>query len=119
MWPTGRQDRPAGRCSFAQRLQDAVAHLSDDHDVVTTLSMVGPMTVVSDELAGHAEAVVVEVLSNAVWRSGVANITVEVSVSDERLIEITGDGRGIPRTTSAELAWPILPNALKTSAATA
>lgn len=95
MWPTGRQHRPAGRRSFAQRLQDAVAHLSDDHGVVTTLSMVGPMTVVSYELAGHAEVVVVEVFSNAVWRSGAANITVEVSVSDQLLIEITSDGREI------------------------
>ncbi|BBY36343.1 hypothetical protein MMAN_04770 [Mycobacterium mantenii] len=51
---------------------------------------------VSDGLADDAEVVVVEVLSNAVWQSGAANITVEVSVTDELLIEIAGDGRGIP-----------------------
>lgn len=90
------QHPPARRRSFAQRIQDAVAHLSDDHGEVTTLSMAGPMTVVSDEQAEHAEVVVVEVLSNAVLQSGTANINVEVSVTDELLIEITGDGRGIP-----------------------
>lgn len=54
------------------------------------------MAMVSDGLADDAEVVVVEVLSNAVWQSGAANITVEVSVTDELLIEIAGDGRGIP-----------------------
>ncbi|BBZ74628.1 hypothetical protein MPRS_57210 [Mycobacterium paraseoulense] len=89
--------RPAaGRRSFAQRIQDAVEHLGDDHGEVTTLSMAGPMATVSDELADHAEVVVVEVLSNAVWQSAAANISVEVSVTDELLIEITGDGSGIP-----------------------
>jgi signal transduction histidine kinase len=85
--------RPRG---FAQRIQDAVARLTDDRDEVTTLGMAGPMTAVSDELAEHAEAVVVEALSNAVWHSGAATIAVEVSVTDELLIEITDDGRGIP-----------------------
>lgn len=90
------QRPPAGRRSFAQRIQDAVEHLGDGHGEVTTLSMAGPMATVSDELADHAEVVVVEVLSNAVWQSGAADITVEVSVADELLIEITGDVSGIP-----------------------
>ncbi|MGD1237518.1 GAF domain-containing sensor histidine kinase [Mycobacterium seoulense] len=90
------QRPPAGRRSFARRIQDAVEHLSGDHREVTTLSMAGPMATVSDELAAHAEVVVVEVLSNAVWQSGAENITVEVSVTDELLIEITGDVGGIP-----------------------
>jgi signal transduction histidine kinase len=85
----------ARRRSFAQRIQDAVARLTDDGDEVITLRTVGPINTVSDELAGHAEAIVVEALSNAVRHSGAATIAVEVSVTDELLIEITDDGRGI------------------------
>lgn len=86
----------AGRRNLAQRVQDAVARITDDRDEITTLRMAGPTTTVSDELADHAEAVVVEALSNAVRHSGAASIVVEVSVTDELLIEITDDGRGIP-----------------------
>jgi two-component system, NarL family, sensor histidine kinase DevS len=87
---------PARRRSFAERVQDAVARLTDDNDDVTTLRMAGMMTAVSDELAEHAEAVVIEALGNAVRHSGAAAIAVEVCVTDELLIEITDDGDGIP-----------------------
>ena len=90
------QPPPARRGSFGERIQDAVVRLTDDRDEVITLRMTGPMTTVSDELAEHAEAVVVEALSNAVQQSGAAAITLEVSVTDELLIAITDDGRGIP-----------------------
>jgi len=90
------QNPPARRRSFAQRIRDAVSRLTDDYDAVTTLDMAGPMTTVSDDLAEHAEAVVVEALSNVERRLGAATIAVGVSVTDELLIEITADGRAIP-----------------------
>ncbi len=86
----------AAQRSFIQRIQGAVARLTDASDQVTTLRMAGPTTTVSDELAEHAEAVVIEALSNAVRHSGSATITVAVSVGDELLVEITDDGCGIP-----------------------
>ncbi len=82
--------------NFVQRIRDAVARLTEASDQATTLCMEGPTTTVSGELAEHAEAVVVEALSNAVRHSGAATITVEVSVTDELLVEITDDGSGIP-----------------------
>ncbi|HZE16085.1 MAG TPA: GAF domain-containing protein, partial [Mycobacterium sp.] len=86
----------AGPSDFAERIQHAVARLTDNRDEVTTLRMTGPTTTVSDELAEHAEAVVVEALSNAVRHAEAATIAVEVSVTDQLRIEITDDGRGIP-----------------------
>ncbi len=86
----------AGQHNFGQRIRGVVARLTDDRDEAITLHMAGPMTAVGDELAEHAEAVVIEALSNAVRHSGAATITVAVSVTDELLIEITDDGRGIP-----------------------
>jgi signal transduction histidine kinase len=90
------QHTPARRRSLAERVQDAIACLTDDDNQGTTLRMAGTMTAVSDELAGHAEAVVAEALSNAVRHSRAATIAVDVTVTDELLIEITDDGRGVP-----------------------
>nr|WP_232001907.1 MULTISPECIES: GAF domain-containing protein [unclassified Mycobacterium] len=88
------QHPPARRRSFAERVQDAFGRLTDEVNEGTTLRMAGTMTAVSDELAEHAEAVVSEALSNAVRHSRAATIAVEVTVTDELLIEITDDGRG-------------------------
>jgi signal transduction histidine kinase len=89
------QRPPAPRRAFGGRIRDTVARLTGDGDMVTTLRIDGPTGSVSDELAEHAEAVVVEALSNTVRRSRAASITVEVSVTDVLLVEITDDGRGI------------------------
>jgi len=89
------QRPPAPRRAFGERIRDTVARLTDDGDMVTTLHIDGPTDSVSDELAEHAEAVVVEALSNAVRRSRAASVTVEVSVTDVLLVEITDDGREI------------------------
>ncbi len=85
----------ARRRSFAGRVQDAFARLTDDGNEGTTLRMAGTMTAVSDELAGQAEAFVNEALSNAVLHSRAASVAVEVTVTDELLIEITDDGCGV------------------------
>ncbi|ORV58290.1 histidine kinase [Mycobacterium europaeum] len=86
----------ARRRTFAERIQDAIARLTDDDNQGTMLRMAGTMTAVGDELAEHAEAVVNEALSNAVRHSRAATIAVEVTVTDELLLEITDDGCGIP-----------------------
>ncbi|MBI2695791.1 GAF domain-containing sensor histidine kinase [Mycobacterium nebraskense] len=90
------QQQPARRRSFAERVQDAIARLADDDNEGTTLRMAGTMTAVSDELAEHAEAFVSEALSDAVRHSRAGTIAVEITVTDELLIEITDDGRGAP-----------------------
>lgn len=81
---------------FAKRIQDAVARLTEDRDITATLTMSGPMSVVPAALADHAEAVVVEALSNAVRHSGARAVTVEVAVGDDLRVEVADNGRGIP-----------------------
>jgi signal transduction histidine kinase len=87
---TGRQ-----RISFRQRIQAAVADLTENGAVVTTLRMSGPMSVIGDDLAGHAESVILEAVSNAVRHSGATQLSVEVAVADELDIMVTDDGCGI------------------------
>ncbi len=81
---------------FAKRIQDAVARFTEDREISATLIMSGPMSVVPQTLADHAEAVVVEALSNAVRHSGAHAVTVEVAVGDDLRVEVTDDGHGIP-----------------------
>lgn len=91
---------PAGaENTLRQRIQLALAELTENSDLATTLRVVGPMTAVGAELAGHAEAVVTEAVSNTVRHAGATTLTVEVTVADELAIDIVDDGRGIPAAT--------------------
>ncbi len=80
---------------FRQRIQAAVADLTENGAVVTTIRVSGPMSVIGDELAGHAESVILEAVSNAVRHSGATQLTVEAAVADELDIIVTDDGCGI------------------------
>jgi len=90
------QSAPGRDGGFRWRLQDVVADLTQDRDIITTLHMSGPMTAVDRELAQHAEAVVVEAISNAVRHSGATHLTIEVAVADELSIDVLDNGCGIP-----------------------
>jgi signal transduction histidine kinase len=79
-----------------QRIQDAVADLTENRDLATTVRMSGPLIVISSELGDHAHAVVTEAVSNAVRHSGATTLTVEVSVADELTLDIIDNGHGIP-----------------------
>lgn len=86
---------PTEGIGFRQRIQAAVADLTDNGDIATTLRISGPMSVIGEDLAGHAEAVILEAISNAVRHSGATQLTVEVAVADELHITVTDDGCGI------------------------
>jgi signal transduction histidine kinase len=81
---------------FRRRIQDVVADLTQDRDIITTLHMSGPMTAVGAELAEHAEAAIVEAISNAVRHSGATHLTIDVAIADELSIDVIDNGRGIP-----------------------
>lgn len=83
------------RMGFRQRIQAAVAGLTENRSVVTTLRISGPMSVIGDDLGGHAESVILEAVSNAVRHSGATQLTVEVAVADELDILVADDGCGI------------------------
>ena len=82
--------------SFRQRIQRTVTDLTDNRCITTTLRMSGPLTVIADVLAEHAEAVIAEALSNAVRHSGATSLTVTIAVADGLAIDITDNGTGIP-----------------------
>lgn len=82
--------------SFRHRIQNVVANLTGNRDIVTTVGMHGPMTAVVGELAEHAEAVTAEAVSNAVRHSGASRLTVEVNVADMLTVDIVDNGCGMP-----------------------
>ena len=91
-------DLQSGRghaAGFRQRVQVAVADLTDHHDIVTTVRIAGPMSVIGDGLGAHAESVILEAVSNTVRHSGATQLTVEVTVADELDITISDNGCGI------------------------
>jgi signal transduction histidine kinase len=88
---------PLGKTGdFRQRIQGVVADLTENRDIVTTTRMHGPMTAVGGELAEHAEAVTAEAVSNVLRHSGASRLTVEVSVADMFVLDISDNGCGIP-----------------------
>ncbi|MDT5068836.1 MAG: hypothetical protein QOK02_4991 [Mycobacterium sp.] len=84
-----------GETSFRQSIQNAVAALTDEHDIETTVHTSGPLSAVSDELAEQATPVVIEAVSNALRHSGAQHLTIEIDVAEELTIDVTDDGRGI------------------------
>ena len=87
--------RRAG-AGFRQRIQHAIAVLTENRDIKTTVRMFGPLSAIGDDIAGHAEPVIVEAVSNAVRHSGAEHVTVEITVDDALRIDVTDDGCGIP-----------------------
>ena len=88
---------PLGQTSsFRQRIQQTVSDMTDSRSITTTLQISGPLTVIGDVVAEHAEAVIMEAISNAVRHSGATSLAVKVAVADELAIDITDDGNGIP-----------------------
>ncbi len=77
-----------------QRMDEAIAHYSNEALHITT-QFVGPLSVVGDTLASHAEAVVREAVSNAVQHAHASKLHVTVKVEDDLSIEVEDDGRGI------------------------
>ena len=87
--------RRAG-AGFRQRIQHAIAALTENRDIKTTVRMFGPLSAIGDDIAGHAEPVIVEAVSNAVRHSGAEHVTIEITVDDALRIDVTDDGCGIP-----------------------
>jgi signal transduction histidine kinase len=86
---------PETEHGFRQKVQDAVAELTDDRDIETTVRLSGPLSTVGEELAEQATPVIIEAVSNAVRHSGAEHLTIEVSAADELIMDITDDGCGI------------------------
>jgi signal transduction histidine kinase len=85
----------SGVTRLRQRLDEAIAQFATS-ELRTTVQYTGPLSVVDAALADHAEAVVLEAVSNAVRHSGATSLTVNVAVGDDLCIDIVDDGCGIP-----------------------
>lgn len=81
---------------FRQRMQQIIGRLTENRDIVTTVQVDGPMMIIDDDLADHAEAVIMEAVSNACRHSGASRLTVEISAADALSIIVTDNGHGIP-----------------------
>ncbi len=92
----GLQSAMTRPCSFRQRIEQAVADMTDTCCITTTVHISGPLTAVGDVVAEHAEAVIMEAISNAVRHSGATSLTVNVAADDELAIDIIDNGIGIP-----------------------
>ena len=81
---------------FRERVLDLVSGLTDQSGILTTVRLTGPLSIVDIDLAEQADAVISEAVSNSVRHSGASNITVQIAVADEFVIDVTDDGVGIP-----------------------
>ena len=87
-----------GMTRLRQRLDEAIAQYSDGALHITT-QFIGPLSVVDAALAGHAEAVVREAVSNAVRHAQATELTVTVKVEDDLSIEVEDNGCGMSERT--------------------
>jgi signal transduction histidine kinase len=90
--------------SLRRRLLDIVTETAG-HDLSPTVRMSGAVdNLVTGELAADVEAVTREGISNAVRHAGARHVTVTLDVTDEVVLEILDDGRGIdPRAARSGL----------------
>jgi signal transduction histidine kinase len=79
----------------------AVAEMTADSALRTTIRISGPVGALPAALAVHAEAVVREAVSNAVRHARAQQVTVTLSVdSRELVISVADDGIGMPTTVA-------------------
>jgi signal transduction histidine kinase len=79
-----------------ERLDAVITELAQDTGVRPIVRVSGPVGVLPEALAEHAEAVVREAVSNVVRHARATTVTVTVSVADDLVIDVADDGLGIP-----------------------
>jgi signal transduction histidine kinase len=86
-----------GGQSLRRRVSEIVHEETDPTPLRPSLRYVGTVDSVADpELAGQVEAVVRELVSNAVKHSGAVELVVTLTADDRLTVEVRDNGRGIP-----------------------
>ncbi|ASO19612.1 signal transduction histidine kinase [Actinoalloteichus hoggarensis] len=86
-----------GEAGPRRRLADVVSELTRDTTLSAVVRTSGPVdALVPAALAGHAEAVVREAVTNVVRHAEARRVTVTVEVTDHLLIDVLDDGIGLP-----------------------
>lgn len=87
-----------GADSLRRRMLDIVEELSVGSDVSPSVRISGAVdTLVPDELAAHATAVLREAVSNALRHSHAGEIVVTVEATTDLIIDVVDDGVGLPQ----------------------
>ncbi|WP_281288808.1 GAF domain-containing sensor histidine kinase [Saccharopolyspora hirsuta] len=85
-------EHPSG---FRNRVQRVVTDVVGDNPLRITMRMAGPLDVLPPRLAEHAEAVVLEAVSNTVRHAQASELSVTISLDDDLTIDVTDNGIGI------------------------
>lgn len=86
-----------GSASLRRRMLDIVEELSVDADVTPSVRISGAVdTLVPENLAAHATAVLREAVSNAIRHSHAGSIVVTVEAGVDFIIDVVDDGIGMP-----------------------
>ncbi|MGP4019280.1 sensor histidine kinase [Saccharopolyspora sp. 5N708] len=81
---------------FRARVQRVITDLVGDNPIRITVRMAGPLDVLVPKLAEHAEAVVLEAVSNTVRHAQASELSVTISLDGNLTIDVTDNGVGIP-----------------------
>jgi signal transduction histidine kinase len=90
------QTQPGQAPRLRSTLHAVISELTADSPIRTTVRMSGPLDIVPQPLAQHAEAVLRELVSNAVRHSKAAEVAITISVADDLVIDVADNGIGIP-----------------------
>jgi signal transduction histidine kinase len=87
----------SGEDSLRRRMLNIVDELSASVDVSPSVRISGAVdTLVAEELATHATAVLREAVSNAIRHSHAGEIVVTVEATTDLIIDVVDDGVGMP-----------------------
>jgi signal transduction histidine kinase len=87
----------SGAASLRRRMLDIVEEVSAGSDLSPSVRISGAVdTLVPEELATHATAVLREAVSNAIRHSHAGEIVVTVEAATDLIIDVVDDGVGVP-----------------------
>jgi signal transduction histidine kinase len=87
---------PSDTPTLRSLLKKVITELTVDAPLHVSVRITGPLEVLSEELAEHAEAVVREAVSNVVRHARAKEVTITISLDDDLVISVVDDGIGVP-----------------------
>ncbi|ADG98817.1 GAF sensor signal transduction histidine kinase [Segniliparus rotundus DSM 44985] len=81
-------------------LHKAIAELTGDSALRVAVRMAGPLDVVPEEIAVHAEAVVREAVTNVLRHAGATELSITVTVGGDFVIDVADNGKGVPEVVA-------------------
>ncbi|WP_433664598.1 GAF domain-containing sensor histidine kinase [Nocardia sp. CA-128927] len=82
--------------TLRKQLHAVIAEMTADTGLRTTIRLAGPVSVLAPPLSEDVEAVLREAVSNVIRHASATTVSINLSVRDDVIIEISDDGTGIP-----------------------